>query len=263
MISKTRCAVAFAGTAFLAAAQIPTAPNSDADHPQGTNFGIFAFTGNCAGCHDSGRGGAPDRYTLNRFTPEQILTSITTGSMAQYARSLSDLERKVVAVYVGGRPLGSVAAGDASAMKNSCSGSKPSGNRPGAVDWNGWGFDLGNSRFQGSPGLSAAEVPNFKLKWAFAFPNGNSAYGQPTVVAGRVFVSPAPLLRTGELRNSITFIVEGLILAVGSTDKVAAYQEQGTSHIPPRPFLRPSVIEALPLAEAKLSETAVKLFIGK
>jgi polyvinyl alcohol dehydrogenase (cytochrome) len=188
MISKTRCGVAFAGTVFLAAAQIPTAPNSDADHPQGTNFGIFAFTGNCAGCHDSGRGGAPDRYTLNRFTPEQILTSITTGSMAQYARSLSDLERKVVAVYVGGRPLGSAVAGDASAMKNLCSGRKPIGNRPGAVDWNGWGFDLGNSRFQRSPGLSAAEVPNLKLKWAFAFPNGNSAYGQPTVVAGRVFV---------------------------------------------------------------------------
>jgi polyvinyl alcohol dehydrogenase (cytochrome) len=108
--------------------------------------------------------------------------------MAQYAKSLSDLERKVVSVYVGGRPLGSAAAGDASAMNNQCTARKPPGNSSSTLDWNGWGFDLGNSRFQRSPGLSAAQVPNLKLKWAFGFPNGNSAYGQPTIMAGRVFV---------------------------------------------------------------------------
>src|SRR6185503_2082172 len=53
---------------------------------------------------------------------------------------------------------------------------------------NGWGFDSGNSRFQTSPGLTAAETPALALKWAFGFPNGNSAYAQPAVVGGRVFV---------------------------------------------------------------------------
>ena len=45
-----------------------------------------------------------------------------------------------------------------------------------------------NSRFQKNPGLTAADVPNLKLKWAFGFPGGAQAYGNPAIVAGRVFV---------------------------------------------------------------------------
>ncbi len=53
-------------------AQAPAAPQAappgqSLEHPQGTNAGIFAFTGRCAACHDNGTGGAPDRYTLNRL----------------------------------------------------------------------------------------------------------------------------------------------------------------------------------------------------
>ena len=88
--------------------------NQDLAHPQGTNAGIFAFTGRCAGCHDTGKDGAQDRYTLNRLTPEAVLAAITTGSMAKHAEGLSEFEKRVVAVYVGGRPLGAAAAGDAS-----------------------------------------------------------------------------------------------------------------------------------------------------
>jgi len=161
-------------------------PAPDLSHAQGTNLGIFTFTGRCATCHDTGRG--PDRYSLNRFTPEQVYEKMTTGSMAQYAEGLNENEKRVIAVYVGGRPFGSAVEGDASAMKNQCS-THPAlqGLTAGSV-WNGWGVDLGNSRFQRNGGLTAADVSNLKLKWAFGFPNGNSAYGQPTVVGGKVFV---------------------------------------------------------------------------
>src|SRR5262249_39819902 len=54
--------------------------------------------------------------------------------------------------------------------------------------WSGWGSDLANTRFQPSPGLTAADVPKLTLKWAFGFPGGAQAYGHPTIVAGRVFV---------------------------------------------------------------------------
>ncbi len=83
------------------------APAEDMNHPQGTNAGIFAFTANCASCHDSSKGGAPDRYTLNRRTPEEVLAKISTGAHAQHAQNLSEFQKRVVAVYVGGRPLGS------------------------------------------------------------------------------------------------------------------------------------------------------------
>ena len=36
--------------------------------------------------------------------------------------------------------------------------------------------------------MTAAEVPGLKLKWAFGFPGGTQAYGNPSIVAGRVFV---------------------------------------------------------------------------
>jgi polyvinyl alcohol dehydrogenase (cytochrome) len=165
----------------------PPAPVQDLEHAQNTNAGIYAFTGHCASCHDTGKDGATDRYALNRHTPEEVLASITTGSMAQYAKSMSEFEQRVVAVYVGGRPLGAAAAGDASQMKNRCQ-SRPAFAPLKGSEWNGWGFDAGNSRYQTAPGLTAADTPKLALKWAFGFPSGNSAYGQPTVAGGRVFV---------------------------------------------------------------------------
>ena len=165
----------------------PPAPAQDLAHPQNTNAGIYAFTDRCARCHDAGTDGAQDRYSLNRRTPEEVLAAITTGSMARYAQGLTDFEKRVVAVYVGGRPLGAAATGDASAMKNACPSRAPFEPFKGS-EWNGWGVDGGNSRFQNRPGLTADDVPRLSLKWAFGFPNGNSAYGQPSVVGGRVFV---------------------------------------------------------------------------
>jgi len=175
-----------------AAAEVqPPAAGQDLAHPQNTNAGIYAFTDRCARCHDAAKDGtqipAPDRYALNRRTPEEVLAAITTGSMAGYAQGLTDFEKRVVAVYVGGRPLGAAATGDASTMKNGCTGSAPFEPFQGS-EWNGWGVDGGNARFQNRPGLTAADVPRLALKWAFGFPNGNSAYGQPSVVGGRVFV---------------------------------------------------------------------------
>jgi polyvinyl alcohol dehydrogenase (cytochrome) len=183
--SVVQAALLIALSLSMPRAQVP-ATEQDLEHPQGTNAGIYAFTGHCAGCHDTGRGGATDRYTLNRHTPEEVLASITTGSMAKFAAGLTEFEKRVVAVYVGGRPLGSATAGHASAMKNRCERGTPF--NPSTGSCNGWGFDSDNSRFQTAPGLAAADTPRLMLKWAFGFPNGNSAYGQPAVVGGRVFV---------------------------------------------------------------------------
>jgi polyvinyl alcohol dehydrogenase (cytochrome) len=54
--------------------------------------------------------------------------------------------------------------------------------------WNGWGRDLDNSRYQPAPGIGADDIPKLHLKWAFGFPNAVSAWGQPTVAGGRVFL---------------------------------------------------------------------------
>jgi polyvinyl alcohol dehydrogenase (cytochrome) len=56
--------------------------------------------------------------------------------------------------------------------------------------WNGWGAGTANTRSQSADqaGLTAAQVPTLKLKWAFAFPDAVSSWSQPTVAGGRVFI---------------------------------------------------------------------------
>jgi polyvinyl alcohol dehydrogenase (cytochrome) len=60
----------------------------------------------------------------------------------------------------------------------------------GGPSWNGWGPDASNARFQPAEAaqLAAAQVPQLKLKWAFGFPGVRSVLGQPSVVAGRVYI---------------------------------------------------------------------------
>src|SRR5579871_154166 len=59
---------------------------------------------------------------------------------------------------------------------------------PGAGDWNGWGVESSNSRYQPQPGFTAADVPRLKLKWAFGFPGESRMQSQVVVSGGRVFV---------------------------------------------------------------------------
>lgn len=51
-------------------------------------------------------------------------------------------------------------------------------------------MDATNSRYQpaAGAGLTPQTVPQLKLKWAFGFPSGVVAFGQPTVAGGRVYV---------------------------------------------------------------------------
>lgn len=59
--------------------------------------------------------------------------------------------------------------------------------------WNGWGAGPAQRRFQTAAmaGMDAGGVANLELRWAFGFPGVPTAYGQPTVVGGRVFVGSA------------------------------------------------------------------------
>lgn len=184
IVVASTMAVAVVATAR---AQAPSLTTGDLAHPQGTNAGIFAFTAKCASCHDTGRGGAPERYTLVRRTPEEVLAKLASGPHAAHVAGLTEWQVKVMAVYVGGRPLGASDAGEAAKMPNRCTAPAPFTPFTGS-EWNGWGGDAANTRFQPTPGLTAEDTPKLTLQWAFGFPKGNSAYGQPAVVGGRVFV---------------------------------------------------------------------------
>lgn len=60
-----------------------------------------------------------------------------------------------------------------------------------------------------------------------------------------------PLLRSGELRDSIESEVVGLAAIVGTKSQIGFWQEVGTENIPPRPFIGPAYVRKIdPLMES-------------
>jgi polyvinyl alcohol dehydrogenase (cytochrome) len=147
----------------------------------------------CMSCHQIGGPERPgqSRETLMKLTPEAVYTALTTGSMVAQAKDLNEDEKRSMAEFLGGRPLGGADAGDESRMPNHCAAKAPFSGADTAPSWNGWGNDARNTRYQpaAAAGISADQVPRLKLKWSFGFPKGLQNYGQPTIFAGRVFVA--------------------------------------------------------------------------
>ncbi|TPV31074.1 hypothetical protein [Pantoea anthophila] len=67
----------------------------------------------------------------------------------------------------------------------------------------------------------------------------------------RGYSEDEPLLRSGELRDSIESEVVGLAAVVGTKSLIGLWQEVGTDCIPPRPFIGPSYMRKIdPLMES-------------
>jgi polyvinyl alcohol dehydrogenase (cytochrome) len=162
-----------------------------AQAPRGTEFGFAIFQQRCVGCHGNPAfERAPPPRVLRDLPPERILDALTTGVMSTVGATLSETERRMVSESVAGRPLGTSVSGRADNMPNRCTANPPLADPAAGPAWNGWGASLRNARFQPAEGagLDAAAVRRLKLKWAFGYPGGVSAFGQPSVVSGRVFV---------------------------------------------------------------------------
>src|ERR1700722_9033430 len=149
-------------------AQGPAAPQR-----LGTEFGISAFERECSKCHGNAAvERAPSPAAIRQMSPERIYAALTTGVMQTQAANLNDEQKRRLAEYMGGRPLGSGDLGDASKMPNRCTATEMADPSK-SPSWNGWGGPL-NTRFQDAKdaGLTVAQIPNLKLKWAFGFPLG-------------------------------------------------------------------------------------------
>lgn len=158
----------------------------------GTESGFSLFQAHCTGCHgnpDVER--APSPEALRAMTPDRIYAALApAGPMARQAAALNDGERRSIAEFMGGRPLGSAAAGTMRAITNPCRRATTAPGPLAKASWNGWSPDDANHRFQpaSAAGLSPADVPRLRLKWAFGYPSAVSSNTQPTVVDGRIYV---------------------------------------------------------------------------
>jgi hypothetical protein len=80
--------------------------------------------------------------------------------------------------------------------------------------------------------------------------------------ARKGYAANEPLLRSGELRDSIEYTVSGTEGCVGSDSPIAVYQELGTSRIPPRSFLVSSAIASEDRIHRMVGASAVAALSG-
>jgi polyvinyl alcohol dehydrogenase (cytochrome) len=101
--------------------------------------------------------------------------------------ALSGDERRAIAESLTGRKLRAPLTGN---TIGNCSTRPPLRDPRAGPLWNGWGPSIDNTHFQGADQaqLTAAQVPQLRLKWAFGFPDATSAWAQPTIAGGRLYV---------------------------------------------------------------------------
>jgi polyvinyl alcohol dehydrogenase (cytochrome) len=147
--------------------------------------GSAIYTERCATCHDSSNAAnrAPRRDVLAAFPADRIVSSLESGLMQQQGEGLSAAQRRAVATYLST----ATDARSVPATGPSCT-SQAGPREPDPLDWNGWGVDQANSRLASNPGITAAQVPQLALKWAFGFEGETAAATQPTIVGDWVFV---------------------------------------------------------------------------
>jgi polyvinyl alcohol dehydrogenase (cytochrome) len=189
---------------FVSAMAAPAAGDThDGAQP---GLGEATFKRICAACHTSLVSRAsptekpPDEATLRalpremlrQLSPEAVLTALTSGKMQAQGSLLTDAERHAVAEYASGSHFGSAKYGSPNTAKpNSCIDHSTVAQPKNAPSWNGWGNGPANLRFQPrtAGGLTAADLPRLKLKWAFGYINTSALRAEPAVFAHRVFVA--------------------------------------------------------------------------
>ncbi len=136
----------------------------------------------CAMCHDSpGSTRAPAMTVLRQMSPEAISNALETGLMKEQGKALAASDRRALAEWLAGKPMGS-----AGAATGFCE------HRDASFDvdtkgWNGWGNGVDNHRF-----INAAIDPSkLELKWAFGFPGAAVSFAQPSITGGRIFIGSA------------------------------------------------------------------------
>lgn len=148
--------------------------------------GAGVYEASCVACHaEDGLEDAPRIDVMREFPPGAIVNTLVNGKMQAQGSTLSEEQRIAVAEFITGRPVDRTA----SFFANRCASTQPLTSLDEDADWNGWGHGAANRRFAEHGGLTAADVPNLELKWAFGYADVVSARAQPTYAGGLLFVA--------------------------------------------------------------------------
>src|SRR6185295_17442668 len=173
-----------AALVFTAAPAFAQAP---ADQPDGNALVRQV----CSQCHMGGVRGAPDMEALRAMSPDRVLAAMETGPMISMVTGKSGAERRAIAEAITGKTLRNSLEMTPLPRAMCPPSEKSKAFDPSRTTWNGWGgTNTSNTRFADArtAGMSAADVPKLKLKWAFGFPGDLQSNAQATIIGGRVFV---------------------------------------------------------------------------
>ncbi len=143
----------------------------------------------CAHCHEGQVKRAPHRDVMSRLPAEMVLHSLEVGKMRVQGWIRTSGEKRAMSEWITGKKLPPPSDEEAT-VAGFCEETPGTFSiEDGAPQWNGWGVDVFNTRYQSAEqaGISADQVPELKVKWVFGLPMDFRA-SQPTVAGGRVFI---------------------------------------------------------------------------
>ena len=150
--------------------------------------GEAVFQQRCASCHDSGDPRIPRREELKKLSVATITRTLDFGLMASVASPMRREERDAVAAYLG------IPGGNAGPPATAfCADRTVKIDDRAKPVWNGWSPALTNTRYQPADqaGLTIAQVPRLKLKWAFGYDGDMVAFSQPAILGQQMFLGSA------------------------------------------------------------------------
>jgi polyvinyl alcohol dehydrogenase (cytochrome) len=152
--------------------------------------------------------------------------------MKDQAAQIPEVQKRQIAEFLAARPMGSDEAGDIKKMTNACPANPPMPDPAAGPAWNGWSPGDKNARFQpaAGAGLSAAQVPGLRLKWAFGVPKAAEMHSQPTIVSGRVFFgSDAGYIYSLDAKTGCVYWAFHADSGTRTAPTIAPIQGQGTT----------------------------------
>ncbi len=155
--------------------------------PMDDSPGMRVFVASCVECHGGQRTvRAPGLTTLGAMTPRAVLGSLEGGRMRRHGEDLTPDERRAVAEWLTGAVLV-----ETRLPSSAFCAAPPAGES--VVHWSGWGGGDGETGFVDADraGLTAADLPNLELAWAFGFPDVTQVRSKPAVIDDRIIVGSA------------------------------------------------------------------------
>ncbi len=156
---------------------------------EGESDGEALYQAHCARCHEGQVKRAPHRDVISRLPALMVLHSLERGRMKFEGMTRTNQERRAISEWMTGKKLPPPTEKDKTVAGFCEDAPGEFSIEDGAPQWNGWGADNFNTRFQSAEaaGISADQVPELRVKWVFGLPM-DFRVSQPTVVGGRVFI---------------------------------------------------------------------------